>query len=124
VIDNEQTSNVYLWQTGPRTWMAYHPQSGFGGCGESRAEALDVFHRAWNDRSTVRVVEHAPPRARREDDPREPIPDEQQTRQPGYAVYKRLCKRFHSDVHPGAMFSADQVMVAVNELWTSMRGAK
>jgi hypothetical protein len=43
--------------------MTMHPQSGLGSAGESRAEALDVFQRAWNDRSTVRLVEHAPPRA-------------------------------------------------------------
>jgi hypothetical protein len=63
VSDSEQSSNLYIWQSGPRAWMTMHPQSGLGSAGESRAEALDVFQRTWNDRSTVRLVEHAPPRA-------------------------------------------------------------
>jgi hypothetical protein len=116
--------NVYVWHTGVAwEWRVMEPVSGFAAVGESRAEAVALFEREWNKRSPIQWVDGAPVRSRREDAPQKRAADER-AKLPGYAVYKRLAKRFHSDVHPGATFTADQVMVAINELWTAMRGGK
>jgi hypothetical protein len=116
--------NVYVWSALPSEWMCREMFTGIVACGESRDEALAGFEAIWNGRAPYTLVEHSPPRQKRQDGPQEPVADAQGKQPPGYLVYKRLAKRYHSDVHPGATFTADQVMVAINELWTAMRGGK
>ncbi len=116
---------VYVYPNGHHCWMTQEVSTGFASTGESRAEALILFKNVWNDRAPFTLVDGAPPRPKREDAPQEPGPAlDEGVKLPGYAVYRRLAKRFHSDAHPGASFTADQVMGAINELWTAMRGAK
>ena len=116
MTDSEQRSNLYVWPTGPRSWMTMHPQSGLGSAGESRAEALEVFHRAWNDRSTVRVVDHAPPRARRDDDPK-PTAAVIEGDTIAAAFHRALLKAFHSDRHGHRSYTGDEVVTTINRLW-------
>jgi hypothetical protein len=116
-VDN----NVYLWSSIGREWTCYCPATGFVTVGESREQALERFGMVWNQRGEYRVIDSAPPRARRDDDARTAAPAREQD--DAAVLYRELARHFQPDRNSvGAVFTPDQVMNVLNRLWDALKG--
>jgi hypothetical protein len=88
--------------------------------GETQQAAQDKLYSDYPElRGVVRWLFEAPSQ-KRPDEPKPTIIDPADHSHAA-TVYKSLMKRYHSDAHPGVMFTADQIVAALNELWLSMR---
>src|SRR5215469_16288236 len=92
------SSALFVWQTDRWTWMCLHVASGYGASGSTRDEVLRQFSEVWRDRSTVQIIEHAPPPPKR---PEQHAPvaeaiEQAEEHRRGHAVYKRLLLEFHT----------------------------
>ena len=120
----DESSSLYVWQTGRHSWQTMHPASGLGAAAESRDQALADFERIWNRRSSYKVINSPPPMPRREGEPRVPEAqveaDERHRR--GYAVYRELLKEFHPDAHAKRTFTAHEITRALIRFWEAVNG--
>jgi hypothetical protein len=121
-LNVSERTNLFVWQTGPRQWMARHISSGMGSTGESRDEALRLFSETWAERAPLNIVDHAPPLPKRDDVPRESEPaiDADERHRRGYAKYRELLRQVHPD-KTKRKFSADEITQALVELWQAVR---
>jgi len=116
---SEETGILYLWQSAPRVWQAHHPSTGLGSTGIDRDEALRHFSAIFNDRQSVRIIDSAPPRPRREGEPivAEAAVTADEKHRRGYAVYRELLKAHHPDACGKRTFTGDEITAALIRLW-------
>ena len=115
-----ETTNLFVWQTGPRQWMTRHISSGMGSTGESRDEALRLFSETWAERAPVSVIHHAPPMPKRPD--AAPQEDKLLGAEADSRFRRALLSAFHSDHHgQRKTFSCDEIVAVINKLWSECR---
>jgi hypothetical protein len=113
-----EASNLYVWQTDPRQWMARHITSGMGAVGESRDEVLRLFNATWAERAPLNIIDHAPPMPKRP----EAAPQEDKLLDAEADSHSRraLLSAFHDDHHHGQhrRFTCDEIVATINRIWS------
>jgi hypothetical protein len=108
--------NVYVWSTLPREWMCREMFTGIVACGENRDEAVALFRHIWNDRAPYTLVEHSPPRQKRQDAPA----SDDDPKDSAATIYRRLVAKYHPDRSP----ESAAVMRDINSLYQALRRQK
>lgn len=101
---------VYVYHQGMTEWAASHPGSGNIAVGETAAEAVELFTKAWADRTPLEFVYEHPPTKRAA-----AVAGTSGLSELSY--YHRLARHFHPDVAAGRTFTADEIMEIVNLEW-------
>ena len=114
-------TNVYCWKPEPGLqWRIYEGTTGTVIDAASRQEALALFRAVWGERTPFQLIEHAPPRPRRPDDPKPAVPGiEGDT--VAVAFHRAVVKAFHSDHHGAKTYSGDEVLAIINRAWDTVR---
>jgi hypothetical protein len=112
-----ETTNLFVWQTDTRSWMARHIASGMGAVGESRDEVLRLFNATWAERAPLTVIDGAPPLPKRPESA--PQEDKLLDADADSKFRRALLHAFHSDIHgQRKTYTGDQVVATINRIWS------
>jgi len=117
----DDRSSLYVWQTGRRSRMCQHTQSGLGAANDSREAVLADFARLWNNRAVIRIVDGPPPRPKREGEPA-PASAAIEGETDAVRFHRLVLRGFHPDLHGAKKrWSADEIIAVVNQAWEATR---
>jgi hypothetical protein len=116
-MSNPTLTNVFIWcYLFPRDWRCSEINTGITAIGQTRDEALAGFKNVWGERAPFQLIEHAPPRPKRSDDPKRAVAAVEGESVVS-AFHRAIVREFHPDHHPDRTYTGHDILAAVNRLW-------